>query len=198
VFGSLTALGFAVRRLDDRERSGSAALAEAAREHFQFIWRCLRRFGVQPDHAVDDAAQRVFEIAAQKRDRIVPGSERAFLFKTALLVAAEERRAQRRLRREQTDEEAVLNAPAVALEPEQEAESREWRTRLDRVLSALSPELRTVFVLFEFERLSSPEIAKLLGLPLGTVASRLRRARSEFHAAARRLRAQLDFDGDSK
>lgn len=58
------------------------------------------------------------------------------------------------------------------------------------MLGALAPELRTVFVLFEFERLSSPEIAALLTLPLGTVASRLRRAREEFHLAATELRAR--------
>ena len=50
-------------------------------------------------------------------------------------------------------------------------------------------ELRTVFVLFELEELSAPEVAGLTGLPVGTVASRLRRAREEFQLAARRVRA---------
>jgi RNA polymerase sigma-70 factor (ECF subfamily) len=51
-----------------------------------------------------------------------------------------------------------------------------------------------VFVLYELEGLSMAEIAGLLELPPGTVASRLRRAREEFHAQARRLRE--DFGGD--
>jgi len=175
----------------DLADDGARALTRAARENFQFIWRCLRRLGVQPDHAVDDAAQRVFEIAARKRQQIPPDSERAFLFKTAILVAAEERRRFRRAVRETPDEAALLSAPAAALEPDEELEASRWRHRLDVVLSALQPELRTVFVLFEFERLSSPEIAELLELPVGTVASRLRRAREEFQLAAQRLRAQL-------
>jgi RNA polymerase sigma-70 factor (ECF subfamily) len=166
-------------------------LERAARDDFQFIWRCLRRLGVHPDHAVDDAAQRVFEIAARKREQIAPGSERAFLFKAAVLVAAEERRRRRRDAREELDEDAVLEAKAAALGPDEAIDADRWRSRLDSVLNALDPELRVVFVLFEFERLSSPEIAELLGLPLGTVASRLRRARAEFQAAARRLRARL-------
>lgn len=174
----------------------SADLERAAKEHFQFIWRCLRRLGVQPDHAVDDAAQRVFEIAALKRAQIVLGSERAFLFKTAVLVAAEERRRRRRDAREELDELALLNATAHAPGPDEAADASRWRSRLDAVLSALAPELRVVFVLFEFERLSSPEIASLLELPLGTVASRLRRARAEFEAAAHRLRARLRIQGD--
>ena len=41
-------------------------LGRAVRENFQFIWRSLRRLGVRPDHAVDDAAQHVFEVAARK------------------------------------------------------------------------------------------------------------------------------------
>ena len=39
------------------------------------------------------------------------------------------------------------------------------------------------------EELAVPEIAELLGIPGGTVASRLRRAREAFHKAAARLRA---------
>jgi RNA polymerase sigma-70 factor, ECF subfamily len=174
---------------------GPSPIELAAEEHFQFIWRCLRRFGVRPDHAVDDAAQRVFEIAAAKRDRIVPGSERAFLFKTALLIAVEEGRARRRRARELPDPEALQRARSETPRPDEALEEREWRARLDQVLDSLPIELRTVFVLFECEELALREIADLLGLPLGTVASRLRRAREEFHQAARRLRAKLEFEG---
>lgn len=178
-----------------QQRDELSPLERAATEHFQFIWRCLRRFGVGPDHMVDDAAQRVFEIAAAKRSRIVPGKERAFLFKTALLVACEQRRTLGRRARELADEAAVKRAAAPTPPPEEALIQREWRQRLDQVLDALPLELRTVFVLFELERLTSPEIAELLGLPVGTVASRLRRAREAFRAAAQRLRAKLDFEG---
>ena len=182
---------------DARRAARLSPFEQAAETHFQFIWRCLRRFGVGPDHAVDDAAQRVFEIAAQKRSRIVPGSERAFLFKTALLVAFEEGRARQRAAREQPDETALGNARSDTPTPDQALEEREWRARLDQVLDALPLELRTVFVLFECEDLSLREIAELVGRPVGTVASRLRRAREEFHQAARRLKAKLEFEGAS-
>jgi len=184
------------RTAEKPSEAEETALERAAREHFQFLWRCLRRLGVQPDHAVDDAAQRVFEIAAKKRDQIVPGNERAYLFKTALLVAAEERRRSRRAAREAFDEAALLGAKTQEPQPDEALEAQRWRSRLDTVLEALGPELRTIFVLYEFEHLSSPEIAALLELPLGTVASRLRRARSEFQATAQRLRAQLRRQGD--
>jgi RNA polymerase sigma-70 factor (ECF subfamily) len=51
---------------------------------------------------------------------------------------------------------------------------------LDRVLGQMEVDLRTVFVLHEFEELNMSEIAGVLEIPRGTVASRLRRARQEF------------------
>lgn len=176
--------------------SGCApALELAAAESFQFIWRTLRRLGVRPEASVDDAAQRVFEIAARKHRKIEPGCERAFLFKTAVLVAAEERRAQRRAR-EVADEALVSRAVDSAPRPDQALEQRRYRDLLDVVLDELEPDLRTVFVLYELEGMTSPEISELLEIPLGTAASRLRRARSAFHAAARRLRARLGVSGE--
>jgi RNA polymerase sigma-70 factor (ECF subfamily) len=58
---------------------------------------------------------------------------------------------------------------------------------MDRIFAKTHPDLVTVFVLFELEGLSAPEISELIGIPVGTVASRLRRARAAFRAAARRM-----------
>src|ERR1051325_6120343 len=74
-----------VTRADER-------LDQAVRDNYQFIWRSLRRLGLGSDDAVDDATQRVFEIAAKKLPSIEPGRERAFFFKTGLKVAHELRR----------------------------------------------------------------------------------------------------------
>ena len=56
-------------------------------------------------------------------------------------------------------------------------------------------DLRTVFVLFELEELTMAEIAELLGLAPGTVASRLRRARQDYGAAVHRLRLRAGKQG---
>src|SRR5580704_8866080 len=47
-------------------------------DEFALVWRFLRGLGVAPS-AVDDAAQQVFLVAAQRIDAITLGSERAFL-----------------------------------------------------------------------------------------------------------------------
>jgi RNA polymerase sigma-70 factor (ECF subfamily) len=165
-------------------------LARAAADAFQFIWRLLRRLGVRPDPAVDDAVQRVFEIAARKVERVAAGTERAFFYKTAVLVAAEERRRQKRTL-EREAEESALELESGELDPEAALEMCRNRERLDEVLDSLPEKMRHVFVLYELEGLSTTEIAALLEVPEGTVASRLRRGRERFSAAARRMRARL-------
>jgi RNA polymerase sigma-70 factor, ECF subfamily len=165
-------------------------LARAAAESFEFLWRLLRRLGVRPDSAVDDAVQRVFEIAARKSHHMAVGLERAFLFKTSVLVAAEERRRQQRAR-ERAAEQEPLDMPSSELDPEAALVARQSRELLDEVLDSLPDKHRTVFVLYELEGLSCVEIAMLLGIPEGTAASRLRRGRERFRAAARRMRARL-------
>jgi RNA polymerase sigma-70 factor, ECF subfamily len=172
---------------------GVSRLAHEARASFQFIWRTLRRLGVYPDDAVDDAVQRVFEIAARKADLISPGGERPFLFRTAVLVAAEVRRSARREQQRHCSDESEIasNAP----NPEELLEHRERRELLDLALDNLPLELRSVFVLFELEGLHVPEIAALAGIPIGTVASRLKRARERFRDSARRLRLRRTSAG---
>jgi RNA polymerase sigma-70 factor (ECF subfamily) len=160
------------------------AMVEA---HFDFIWRTLRGLGVSSAGA-DDAAQQVFLVALQKLDSIEPGRERAFLFSTAVGVAANTRRAQGRVR-EVHDDEAMLAHADAAPDPEEVSSRRQARARLDAILDAMPIDLRTVFVLFELEALTMAEIATLLDLAPGTVASRLRRAREDFRASVERARA---------
>ena len=173
----------------DKPRSvrtaADARLRTLVAEHFDFIWRSLRRLGV-PHTDVDDCTQQVFWVAARKLEIISEGSERAFLFSTALRVASDARRSRVRRREVQQDDEGHQTCDAGP-RPDEIAEQRRARALLDEVLSAMALELRTVFVLFELEEMPTQEIANLLDLPTGTVASRLRRAREEFHKLVGRL-----------
>jgi DNA-directed RNA polymerase specialized sigma24 family protein len=84
--------------------------------HFNFIWRYLRGLGV-PEANVDDAAQQVFLVAAQKIDSVVVGSERSFLVGTALGVAANARRAY--ARRQEVSDGALVARMDEAPSPEE-------------------------------------------------------------------------------
>jgi RNA polymerase sigma-70 factor, ECF subfamily len=178
------------------ERPAEERLEAMATENFQFIWRSLRRLGIPPA-GVDDAAQQVFEVASRRLSDIQPGRERAFLFKTALLVAAEGRRSAAR-RKELHPDSEVEELADPAPSPEEANEWARKRALLDEILLAMGLAERTVFVLFELEELSMAEIAEIVEIPPGTVASRLRRAREEFHAQAKRVRARLSFEGGKR
>ena len=64
------------------------------------------------------------------------------------------------------------------------------RATVDAAISALSPALREVIVLREFEDLEYAEIAKISAVPIGTVMSRLSRAREKLRSAL--TKTQLD------
>jgi RNA polymerase sigma-70 factor (ECF subfamily) len=148
------------------------------------VWRSLRRLGVSESDA-DDACQQVFLVAHRRLADIAPENEQSFLLQTALRVAADFRRSRRR--RHEEAEHDVPTMVDTAASPEEMADRRRTRALLDRALAAMPMELRQVFVLFELEELSTTEVARVLGVPKGTVASRLRRARETFRKTLLRL-----------
>lgn len=152
--------------------------------HFDAVWRTLRRLGVAATE-MDDCAQQVFWVASRKLSSIAAGSEQAFLVGTAVRVAADARRSRGRRREVPTDDAIQRVDPGP--QPDELAEQKRMRALLDEVLAAMPMDQRSVFVMFELEELSTQEIAKILEIPAGTVASRLRRAREEFDRLVLRL-----------
>jgi RNA polymerase sigma-70 factor (ECF subfamily) len=166
--------------------SSVARLRRIVDVHYDALWRTLRYLGV-PDAGVDDAAQQALCILARRLDDIEVGSERAFLFATAVRVASEARRAARRNRAEPCEGIDAFAAPGEG--PEELVDQRRAQEMLRRIVDAMPAELRVVFVLFEIEELSLSEIADVLGIPAGTAASRLRRSRESFRSFVKRRQA---------
>jgi RNA polymerase sigma-70 factor (ECF subfamily) len=173
--------------------SADPTIRAAIDAHYDALWRFLRRMGVSDGH-VEDAAQNVFIVFSRRASSIEPPAVRAFLFGTAIRVASDFRR--RRGRVEMVDLGQVEETAHPAPNAEQEVAARELRQLLDRVLDELPTELRAVFVLAELDELTKSETAGLLGIPEGTVASRLRRARELFAAKATALRPLFDKEGE--
>jgi RNA polymerase sigma-70 factor (ECF subfamily) len=162
-----------------------ARLREAFVRHYEGIWRFLRRLGVPLDR-VDDAAQHAFLVALEALPRIVAGSERAFLYATAVKTAHGIRR---RVAREIATEDVNVHSSGVP-SAEDLTDQKRARELLDRILDAIELDARAVFVLFEIEGFTLPEIADVLAIPLGTATSRLRRARERFRELAQAASAR--------
>jgi RNA polymerase sigma-70 factor (ECF subfamily) len=153
----------------------------------------LRRLGV-PIAQLDDATQEVFWVAARRLSDIEHGSEHPFLYGVALRIASNELRRMKSAM-QIAELELVHTIVHDGPSPEEHLEQRQARELLDEVLVQLPLELRTVFVLFELEGMEVRQIAELQAIPLGTAGSRLRRAREEFSAITRRVRARLHTAG---
>jgi len=162
-------------------------------EHFRYVWRCLRALGVHPA-LLDDAVHDVFLVVQQKLgvfDDGVPVT--TWLYAIALRVA---RRARANARRDgwryaQDDVNelgATPSSEAVASgNAEHDLEREERLSLARRALDRLDEEKREAFVLSQVEQRSAPEIADITGVPLNTVYSRIRAAKSAFQTEIARL-----------
>ncbi len=166
-------------------QSRDARLRALVDAHIDATARVLRRLGVRSGD-VDDAVQQVFLTLARRLDDVEENAERAFLYRTALNVAAHARRTV--ARRREVDEPSGEGPVSTATSAEELVDRRRAAEMLERVLDAMEDDVREVFVLFEVEELSMAEIAELLSIPPGTVASRLRRGRTDFQERVARLR----------
>jgi RNA polymerase sigma-70 factor (ECF subfamily) len=153
-----------------------ALLAESASLAFRVAYSVLRSREDAEDVA-QDAAVRAYRGFHRLRDR---ERFRAWLVRIAWRLALDRRRSERRReRREQAWDGAGAPPSAEQLAAAREAEERVWAA-VDR----LPEKLRVVLVLGAIEGQGTKEVAALLGLPEGTVKSRL-------HAARRKLIEEL-------
>ena len=145
--------------------------------HHDLVWRTLRRLGVR-DRDIEDAMQQVFIVVGNKLNALEPSRERSFIFGVAIRVASDCRRSVRR------HPEDLVTQFIESTDPRPDPEAKLHRVEqlelLGELLKRLPEEQRAVLMLHEFEEMTVVEIAAMLELPLGTVGSRLRRARLAF------------------
>lgn len=167
----------------------AAAYAALYREHFDFVWRSLRRLGVQ-ERELADAAQEVFVVVFRRLADLRLGSKlTTWLYAICLRVASDSRR--RAHQRYEVFED-------VESRREDSGSVDDMRELLLRALSTMPLEQRAVFVAFELEGMSGEEIAEAVGVGVPTVHSRLRLARERFRASVARERAGRAFPGDEQ
>lgn len=156
---------------------GALDLAEAARRYYGDVFRfCARRVG---QDLAADAAQETF-LTAQRVQSKFRGDSTA---KTWLLGIAHNE-CRNLLRSKRRDPLPILFSPP---NPGHE-ESSVNRRALEQALGTLSPLLREAVILHELDQLTYEEAAAVLGVPVGTVKSRL-------HNAFAQLRQTLSAEG---
>lgn len=165
-------------------RAGDPDAIRAVYTEFAGPVATVARSVVGNDHLVDDIVQQTFTKAWQAAQSFDPSRRFApWLYSIARHTAIDAARAERRpTRGDHEPETDVAVKPAVSMEQTWEA----YEVR--RAVETLPPEEQQVVKLSHTLRLTHPEIAEHLGIPLGTVKSRSHRAHRRLLAALAHLR----------
>ncbi|MBA3893341.1 MAG: sigma-70 family RNA polymerase sigma factor [Gemmatimonadales bacterium] len=152
---------------------------------FRTALRLCRGHEADAEDLLQDAVLRALDGYAQLRE---PSAARSWLFTILSRTHLNRLRAQRR-RAEMVSAdlddpsfEAALADWAPSPSPADDVEIGQLGEQLTRALDGLPPELRSVVLLVDVEGFTQREAAGMVGVPEGTVASRLFRARRQLRA----------------
>lgn len=137
----------------------------------------VARWLVRDPSLAEDVVQDAMLRALTYYVRFRGGDARPWLLQIVRNVAYTALAARKKRAEAALDQEESLNLPDVADDPEVALTKRQGLEVLERKLAALPPELRECLVLRELEGCSYKEIAHVTKTPIGTVMSRLWRAR---------------------
>jgi RNA polymerase sigma-70 factor (ECF subfamily) len=142
---------------------------------------CFIRNLIADAHDAEDVAQEVFLAVYASLGAYDP--DRAAFSTWLFTIARNKCRNSRKKRRPLITNE--LPEGAEVRTPDAELAEAEWFRQLDGALTALPFEQQTAFVLAEIQGLSLEEISTIEGVPLGTVKSRISRAREKLRSLLR-------------
>ena len=148
----------------------------------------LARWLLRNEQAAEDAVQEASMRAFRYIDSLRGDDARPWLLgivrNTCFTMLARQRNGPDLVEFDEAEFEAALGAAeAGACDPAAQLQRRRTRVQIDAAIRALSPPLREVIVLREFEDLDYAQIAKIVAVPIGTVMSRLARARVKLRSA---------------
>lgn len=153
------------------------------RENHAFVWRNARRLGAGEDW-LDDAVHEVFLVATRRLHEFEGrSSAKTWLF--AITFRVVQRLQRDRVRQQKYTARYVRERPARVADAADETERAQY---LRYLLNLLPEPQRVVLILAELEGFTSVGIAEVLGVPAGTVDSRLRAARQQLARVVERER----------
>jgi RNA polymerase sigma-70 factor, ECF subfamily len=161
------------------ERADPQRFVRTMREQHAGLGRTARRILRCPDAAHDAVQEALITLWLHPPDQ---AHERAWLLRTVVHRSLHERRTRQRRRHWEGAAVAALLDECPLCTPECKLEQREIGDLLDEALAALPEPYRAPFVLREVEGWDYTRIATALAIPIGTVRSRLNRARAALRA----------------
>ncbi|HEY6290176.1 MAG TPA: RNA polymerase sigma factor [Terriglobia bacterium] len=168
-----------------------SAWGDLLRTHNRKVYNLCYRFTGRTGEA-EDLTQEVF-IKIFQTLRTYDADQGAFgtwMSRVARnhLVDHYRRTRKERLTSSLEEDPAVLEeTPSSEEQPLAQVESRERREMLQAALDRLSPDMREAVILRDFQDLDYDEIAEVLGVPQGTVKSRINRGRLELAKVIKRM-----------
>jgi RNA polymerase sigma-70 factor, ECF subfamily len=180
--------------LIDRFKSGDpTAFGELVLKYQNRIYN-LCRYMLGNTHDAEDAAQDTFLKAFQALPKFRPdASFYTWLYRIATNTCIDRKRKpffESLFGDSEEGERLVHDRTSDAPSPEKLYQSKQIETALQEGLGKLSPKLRAIIILKEIEELSYEEIADTLAISMGTVKSRIARAREELQKTMKKIREQ--------
>ncbi len=167
-----------------RDETARTAVGGWFEQHVQTIHRyAARRIG---EHEAWDIVAETFRVALERFDDYDAGRghERAWLYGIASNILHRHARTEARQLRASARAATANGVPGDPLvDSDSKLDAIGDAERVAAAVAALDPDDRELLVLVAWERLSSAEVAEAMGIPAGTVRSRLRRIRHELNAS---------------
>jgi RNA polymerase sigma-70 factor (ECF subfamily) len=159
---------------------------EACLDTFQrelnYIYRTLRRMGAWPSE-IEDLAQEVFLALRRSWTNYDPTRPiRPYLFGIAFRIAAAHQR-----KRNREVAFGIVDPDDVAPWPDEALQSKQARAIMLVALERIPLRRRAVLVMHDLDDVPVADVAAVLGIPLFTAYSRLRKARRELEATVRQM-----------
>lgn len=153
--------------------------ASIVEDHSSRVYRLAYRL-TGNQHDAEDLTQEVFIRVFRSLQSYTPGTFEGWLHRITTNLFLDQARRKQRIRMDSMgDDAASYPAQGELHDPERGYDHANLDHDIQRALGALTPEYRAAVVLCDIEGLSYEEIAVTLGIKLGTVRSRIHRARAQ-------------------
>lgn len=165
-----------------RAQKGDPQAFERLMEPYeQMVWRVCWHYIHHMEDARDCAQEAMFKAWRSMADFRGGCSLESWLYRICTSVCLDFLRGQKRRQAESADalREEGIDLPDDAPQPDEEVQHRQEKEELRQAVDSLPEDMRTALILFAMEKKKYEDIAQITGTAVGTVKSRINRARQK-------------------